>query len=650
MRPALTLTFLLAFAEPIAAQQVAYVGSQTCTGCHTDSYDDWKGSHHALAWTEATPDNVVANFDGTEFSHDGMTARFSIADDGGYQVDLTEKDGSQRDYKVHSVVGVEPLQQYLLETEPGKLQSFDVVWDTEKETWFHLYPDQDLPPSDGLHWTGPYKNWNARCAECHATGFEKNYNAAIQGYSSTQVEIGVGCEACHGPGSAHVDWAEKVKTTQVAPPQNYGFSVDFSDPAQAINQCATCHSRRSPHEDGNPVPGTPYHDAYSLSLLRPNLYFADGQILDEVYVYGSFLQSRMYAKGVTCLNCHAPHKTERVAEGNAVCTQCHNPAGTPKFPSLPLAEYDGPVHHFHEPKSQASECKSCHMTERVYMGNDWRADHAFRIPRPDLAETTGAPDACTTCHRDQDPQWAAKEIAARFPDSTRRGPHFGETLARGRSDPVSAAGDLSALASDRDQPGIVRATALWLLEQSNSSSVAEDHADLLQDKDPLVRAAAVGLQRLAPPEERAERLSAAFSDPSRDVRMIAARTMLDALSAPMPKKAAADLREALREWRLSLSTRLDFPETHIQIAGLALTMRDMRSASSAFQEVVRMDPQRIEAWMMLVRIAAATQGPRAAMAVLDKALAANPNDPALLGAQSELSGNALPSDSLLPPD
>lgn len=63
------------------------------------------------------------------------------------------------------MAGIAPLQQYLLETAPGRLQSCDVVWDGVAGRWHHLYPDQDLPPGDGLHWTGPYKTWNARCAE-----------------------------------------------------------------------------------------------------------------------------------------------------------------------------------------------------------------------------------------------------------------------------------------------------------------------------------------------------------------------------------------------------------------------------------------------------------------------------------------------------
>ncbi len=185
-------------AVPVLGQQTSrttgYVGSSACKTCHAAEAQAWSGSDHGLAWTMPTPEHIRADFDGTSFKHDGMTARFSIAPDDSRHISVTEANGATTDYKVHSVAGIEPLQQYLLETEPGRLQSFDVAWDTERKRWFHLYPDQHLPPDDGLHWTGSYKTWNSRCAECHATGYRKNYDPETRRYASTQAEIGVGCE------------------------------------------------------------------------------------------------------------------------------------------------------------------------------------------------------------------------------------------------------------------------------------------------------------------------------------------------------------------------------------------------------------------------------------------------------------------------
>ena len=616
-----------------------YVGSEACTSCHESAANAWRGSHHALAWTWPSAATVAADFDGTEFVHDGMTARFRMESDGSYHVVVTEKDGVTTDYPIHSVAGIEPLQQYLLETEPGRLQSFDVVWNTQDNHWFHLYPDQDLPPDNALHWTGPYKNWNARCAECHATGFEKGYDPLSRHYTSTYSEIGVGCEACHGPGSAHIEWAAAPDTWVAAGGLNvHGFSQSFANAEATIQQCSTCHSRREAHDDRSPVPGTPFHDAYGLALLQPGLYHADGQILDEVYVHGSFLQSRKYAMGVGCLNCHEAHSAGLREEGNALCTQCHSTAGSPVFPSVRAAAYDTGEHHFHAQGSAGAQCINCHAPEQVYMGNDWRADHSFRVPRPDLAARTGAPDACTICHVDQSSAWAAAEIAARYPESRHRGPHFGSVLAAGRIDAMAARSDLAALAQDKSQPGIARATALWLLESESDAELAAQLVPLLSDGDPLVRSAAVRLQRSAPAEARVVRLLEVLDDPVRSVRMSAAQALLGAPVARLPSARQAELDVAMSEWRAAMASRVDFPETHLQLAGVALTLRAFPQAEAAFRETVQLDPQRVEAWIMLVRLAAATRGAEAATAVIEQALAVLPDDASLMGLREELLG------------
>jgi len=192
-------------AEP-SSSVPGYVGSETCAGCHATVAQAWRGSHHAWAWKSPNETTVLGDFANKTFEHGDVISRLS-KDGGKFFVTTDGSDGQSRKFEVVGTVGVAPLQQYLVETELGRLQALDLAWDTERKRWYHLYPDQDLPAGDGLHWTGPYKNWNGRCAECHATGFVKNYDPRSRTYDSTQAEIGVGCEACHGPGEAHVAWA-----------------------------------------------------------------------------------------------------------------------------------------------------------------------------------------------------------------------------------------------------------------------------------------------------------------------------------------------------------------------------------------------------------------------------------------------------------
>ncbi|MCT8161387.1 multiheme c-type cytochrome [Pseudoruegeria sp. SHC-113] len=634
------LAALPAFAQSDAPGSVpAYVGSAACADCHEGETTAWQGSHHAKAWLPPTPGNVLGDFDNATFTLDGLTTRF-FREDGAYMVEVQEPDGSQRIYPIHSTAGIAPLQQYLIETEPGRLQSFDVVWDVEEERWYHLYPESDLSPADGLHWSGAYKNWNARCAECHATNYEKNYDPVSKTYASTQTEIGVGCEACHGPGQAHVEWAQLgvINPAFTDATDDAGFTMSFSpdDPIAEREQCAGCHSRREAFGNGNPLPGTAYDEAYRLALLRPGLYHDDGSILDEVYVYGSFLQSKMAAKGVRCSNCHEVHSAGLIAEGNATCTQCHSPAGNPDFPSLALADYDTPEHHFHEAGSEGAQCKSCHMIERTYMGVDGRRDHSFRVPRPDLATTSNAPDACTGCHTDQTPAWAASELEARFPESRHRGPHFATTFANARANPARQINALAQIALATDQPAIIRATAMELMRGAESPEAAAALASLLTDPDPMVRAAAASLQRAAPDLDKVQRLLPALSDPSRLVRLAAVLEMFAAPIARLPQPSAQAFSAAASDWRDTLMVRADFPEAHLIMGGAALTLRNIPAATQAFSEAVRLDPQLVQAWSMLARIKAATGDPDGARATIADGLQANPSDPLLLQTADQL--------------
>jgi predicted CXXCH cytochrome family protein len=634
-RIAAALSLLLA--SPVLGQDSpSYVGSGECVACHQSETEAWKQSHHGLAWTEPTDENVVADFDGTSFSGGGTSVQFSKQGDK-FHASVTELDGKTTEYDVHSVIGIAPLQQYVLEMAPGRLQSFDVVWDVDEKKWFHLYPDQQLPPDDGLHWSGPYKNWNARCAECHATGFEKNYDPATRSYASTWAEIGVGCEACHGPASAHLEWAQSQKPVEMPGLDVYGFTMAGDAGTEAwMQQCAGCHSRREAFGQGNPLPGSAYHDNYRLALLTPQNYFPDGQIKEEVYVYGSFLQSKMYDKGVGCTNCHDPHSAQLIAEGNAICTQCHSPAGNPEFPSLPLKVFDGPEHHFHKEDSAGADCRNCHMTEQTYMGNDERADHSFRIPRPDLAAVTGAPDACTSCHQDQTPQWAADRIAEWYPDSTHRGPHFGTSFAKATHDPAGALPELLQIARDEDQADIVRATALYLMQPAAGAATINDAMPLLESDSPVIRTSAARLMRGADLQAKLQPMLNMLGDPARVVRITTAQELMGAPIAHLPGEMADRMQSAMTEWRQSLGNRTDFPETHLMLGGTALTMRNFPAAAGAFREAIEMDPKLVDAWVMLVRISAATEGPEAARRAVEEGLVANPRNPHLLSLQQEL--------------
>jgi predicted CXXCH cytochrome family protein len=401
--------------------------------------------------------------------------------------------------------------------------------------------------------------------------------------------------------------------------------LDSQDPEAEIQTCAGCHSRRQQLDADSPPPGSRFADHYIVASLREGLYYADGQILDEVYVYGSFLQSRMYARGVRCTDCHDPHSGDLVAEGNAICTQCHGPAGKPGFPTLELATYDSPDHHRHATGSRGAQCVSCHMAARTYMIVDPRRDHAFRVPRPDLSAKLGTPNACTGCHDDKSDAWAAAQVAGWYPEGRAGTPHFAETFAAARKSIDARTGDaLIAIANDRQRPAIVRATALDHLSTVADPTLADRVALLLEDENELVRRAAVVVQDAAPGPVRAQRLVPLLADPLRMVRIAAGRSLVGLPIARLPDRTRRAMQAAVGEYQRSLLATADFPETQMNLAGLAFGFRNLPAAKEALRTALAMDPQLGDAWLMLARVAAAEGRLEDARATVEQGIAALP--------------------------
>ncbi len=460
-----------------ADEPAAFVGGQACAGCHTAETQRWKGSHHALAMQAATPTTVLGNFADAKLDHFGVVTTFH-RDGDKFMVRTDGPDGVLHDYQIAYTFGVYPLQQYLVAFPGGRYQALGIAWDSRPkeqggQRWFHLYPDQKLSAGDPLHWTGRDQTWNYMCADCHSTNLRRNFDLATNTYATTWTDIDVSCEACHGPGSRHIAWAkthgsagaydapDHMGLTAWLKPTDSGQWEMNPDTGIArrtaplvsaeLDGCAACHSRRKVIAANQP-PGTPFLDANLPAYLEPGLYHADGQIDGEVYEYGSFLQSRMHAAGVTCSNCHDPHSLKLRAEGNALCAQCHMPA-----------KFDVPSHYHHDPGSAGAQCVNCHMPTKTYMVVDARRDHSIRVPRPDLSVAIGTPNACTTCHTGRSAEWAAQAVSEWFPHGRQTLPQYGTALHAGRAGTANAEQQLDRLILDKNQPAIARGSALLLL-------------------------------------------------------------------------------------------------------------------------------------------------------------------------------------------
>ena len=233
-----------------AVNTIAFVKNATCGTCHEKQYQEWTGSHHEQAMQIATDKTVLGDFNNTSFNHFGVTSRF-FKKEGKFFVHTEGADGQLGDFEIKYTFGVEPLQQYLIEFPRGRLQGLTIAWDTEQKRWFHLYPNEKISHDDPLHWTGLYQNWNGRCAVCHSTNLQTNYDLSTDAFKTTWSEVNVSCQACHGPGESHVKWAQARKNGESTKEENRGLIVSFknTDSRSEVESCARCHSRRHAIDD-----------------------------------------------------------------------------------------------------------------------------------------------------------------------------------------------------------------------------------------------------------------------------------------------------------------------------------------------------------------------------------------------------------------
>lgn len=592
----------------LAKDAAGYAPASTCLGCHSEQAKSWKGSDHDWAMLEANKDSVLGDFSGSRFDEAGVKARF-FRKGSGYFVHTEGADGKLADHQIRYTFGHYPLQQYLVAFPGGRLQALTIAWDSRPKSaggqrWFSLYPGQRFAPDDPLHWTGRYQNWNAMCADCHSSNLQKNYDDKQDSFATTWHEQNVGCQACHGPGQAHVDWAKVAEPGKsYASAKDIGLPVDFKamGSKELVEQCSYCHSRRQSLGVGQQQ-GHAQLDATLPATLRPDLYHADGQIDGEVYVFGSFAQSKMFAAGVGCTDCHNPHSTKVKIEGNGLCQQCHTPnPPQQRFPSLRAKEYDTPEHHHHEAGSPGAQCVNCHMPTKTYMVVDPRRDHSLRIPRPDLSEKTASPDACTSCHQDKKPEWAAKAIEGWF-GTQQRPPHYGEVMQAVRQGQGDSLALLTGVIQDLGKPAIVRATAAEQLANLGEPALPTLRV-AIKDESPLVRAYAIPGFSSEPPVERVKQLLPLLDDPDLAVRDEAVRALVGIPTLALPPERVDGFKAQVADYERRLRSNADLPGNRLNLAVFLERDGRQQEALEQYRQALKLDPYFSPARVNLVTLA-----------------------------------------------
>jgi predicted CXXCH cytochrome family protein len=584
-------------------EKLSFVGSATCVGCHADAGKLWHASQHAHAMAHATEETVLGDFDDAKFTYYGIKSRF-FRKDSKFFVETDGPDGKLATFEVKYTFGLDPLQQYLVEFSDGRIQALSLAWDSRSkeeggQRWFHLYPDEEIRHDDVLHWTKLNQNWNFMCAECHSTGVAKNYSAVTDSFATTWKEISIGCEACHGQGSAHVAWAndwwpfgEKdpakgllarfdersgitwTRDPKTATPQRSEAPASLR---KEVEMCGRCHARRGQiSEDW--LPGRSLSDTHIVSMLSRGLYQAEGQMLDEVYNYGSFRQSKMFAAGVTCSDCHDPHSAKLRLSGNQVCLQCH--AGS----------YAEAAHHHHQGVEPLPTCVSCHMPARNFMVIDKRHDHSFRVPRPDLSAKLGVSNTCNACHADKSAKWAADSIADWFGPDRKGVQSYADAFHAAWTGLPDAESLLAAVAADPKVSSFARASALAELAAYPSASTLNLVQKGLFDRDPLMRLAALDHLEAVPPEQLWPLVSPLLSDPIRAVRIRAAFLLSGVPLQDLSAEDRARLSKAEQEFIAAQQLNADRPEGHAALGRFYALRGNTTQAEAEYQAALRLSP------------------------------------------------------------
>jgi predicted CXXCH cytochrome family protein len=626
-----------------------FVGSETCAECHRTEARLWNASQHKAAMAHATDKTVLGDFNDASFDYYGVHSRF-FRKDGKFLVETDGPDGKLAVFEVKYTFGVDPLQQYLVEFPDGRLQVLALSWDSRPQDkggqrWFHIYPNEQIKHDDILHWTRLNQNWNFMCAECHSTGLRKNYDAKSDRFATTWSEISVGCETCHGQGSNHVSWAQEQrnwwpfgkrndpgKGLLVALDERQGttWPIDAATgiarrseaPAtlrKEVETCGLCHSRRAEFSE-DWVPGQWLSQTHVVETIARNTYHSDGQIrnVEEPYNYTPFKQSKMFASGVTCSDCHEPHSSKLRLSGDGVCLQCHAPD---RFADVKHRHYAG--------VNPSPACTSCHMQARTYMVVDIRHDHSFRIPRPDLSVSLGTPNACNGCHSDKPAQWAADTVEAWFGPRRKGFQTYPAAFHAARSDQADAAALLAVVASDRNVPAVARASALSELASRVSPANIAAARTGLSDPDPMVRIGALDMLESVPAGQIWPWVSPLLSDPVRGVRIRAASLLAAVPTANQPSEDRDRFDQAAREFVAAQRFNDERPEARTTLANFLAQRGQAADAEIEYKAALKLSPQYAAASINLADLYRQLKRDSEAEIALRTALATSPRDAAL---------------------
>jgi Doubled CXXCH motif (Paired_CXXCH_1)/Cytochrome c554 and c-prime len=422
-------------ATPRDLHGTAHAGAAACTRCHPDHAQSFGRTFHRTMTQRASEQSVRGPFDGQPLDYFGVRARPSRGPQGEFLIEYAGPDVPATTFVVDKTVGSRRYQQYLAARD-GALVRLPVAYHIEERRWFHmngafLTPDPEPAPALARSdYERHVTRWNDNCVFCHNVAPNPGMRAGPDGtarFETEVAELGVACEACHGPGLAHA-------RANGNPLRRYALHLSGArdpsivnparlSPERALDVCGRCHGQRITDDveaflrRGDPfVPGDDLA-LFSAPLWRDTTlrgepafeprFWADGTPRLTAYEYQGVLQSPCAQRGpLGCLSCHGMHEGDPRGQlrpdklGAAQCTQCH-------------AELAGTgaqrAHARHPAPGALPECSDCHMPRVVYGVLDVHPSHRIELPDPARDAAAQRPDACTLCHVERTRAWAIRQ-------------------------------------------------------------------------------------------------------------------------------------------------------------------------------------------------------------------------------------------------
>lgn len=611
-----------------------YVGAKACQNCHEKEYKDWQGSHHDMSMQHASEESVLADFNNTRFANNRFYKKKDL-----YWVNIKGPDGKFNDYQIKYTFGFEPLQQFMVEFDDGRVQLIPFAWDSrpkaqDGQRWFNLYPDMTATHQE-FFWTNVGQNWNYMCADCHSTNVSKNYDIESNSYKTSFSEVNVACESCHGPASEHIVWTKDKTTKGIGFSRDLGPSVNAwlnkstrpntlspykIEHSQQVVVCAQCHSRRTQISNKDHVKNNSFGERHILDLVSSANYYPDGQVYNENFVYGSFLQSKMYQNGVVCSDCHNPHTAELKLPIETVCLQCHQ-----------ADNYAVEKHHNHPVQSSGAQCVSCHMPQTTYMQIDARRDHGFHIPRPDLAKQLGTPDTCLSCHEDKNSEWSSNHVNTWFKDSTLKAeknfaPVFSAAnLTLNERELQSVAAELSRIAQTINYAPIIRASALTKMTSVSNNNTLIAISRAVKDTNENIRIGAIAGSQSMPGPEKWRILSPLLDDKVLLVRTNAAFA-LTSLWGSLDEEQQQLLSPALNEYLDAQKFNNDRSFSHANVGVVYAYKGEYEQAINSFNQGIAIESYFALSYLNLSQVYRQLGQENEAITTLTRGIKANPSN------------------------